>query len=239
MHLSLARPRGHRDTRARGRVETGDWRGQRRRAGRGRGGLFVSPVVGHWKFEVLSAVLPCKFWSVARVAQLQQLAMDIDMPLDAMIKKQGSSKKKGSSKGDGKKQGSGKGDASGKWRGKPADTIKRPEGAIKKAGRGKGSGERGGGGRGGGQRGGGGGGGGGGGVGGGGGGRGSTPHAPRGRAAGGRGGGGGLRQPGDKTDFKKAPPGACLVGPESDIKKSAGYVCTMLRAGKPPPVMGI
>ena len=35
-------------------------------------------------------------------------------------------------------------------------------------------------------------------------------------------GGGGS---GSKGDFKKAPAGACLVGAETDIKKSAGYVC--------------
>lgn len=150
--------------------------------------------------------------------------MDIDMPLEDIIKKQGSSK---GPKGK---------DPKGKGRGQKAkaraaatnlaETIKRPAGAIKKAGRGKGGGERGSGGRGGGQRGGGGGGGG----------RGSTPHAPRGRAAGRRSGVSG----GSKADgFKKAPPGACLVGAETDIKKSAGYVCTMLRAGTPPPVMGI
>ena len=42
-----------------------------------------------------------------------------------------------------------------------------------------------------------------------------------------------------KGDLKKAPAGACLVGAETDIKKSAGYVCAQLREGAPPPVMAI
>ena len=116
--------------------------------------------------------------------------MDIDMPLEDIIKKQGSSK---GAKGK---------DPKGKGRGQKAKAraAERLAGAIKKAGRG---GERGGGGRGSGQRG---------------------------------GGGGGS---GSKGDFKKAPAGACLVGAETDIKKSAGYVCAQLREGTPPPVMAI
>ena len=139
-------------------------------------------------------------------------AMDIDMPLEDIIKKQGSSK---GAKGK---------DPKGKGRGQKAKAraAERLAGAIKKAGRG---GERGGGGRGSGQRGGGGGGGG----------RGSTRGRGRGRGGGGGGGGGS----GSKGDFKKAPAGACLVGAETDIKKSAGYVCAQLREGTPPPVMAI
>ena len=129
--------------------------------------------------------------------------MDIDLPLEDIIKKQGSSK---GAKGK---------DPKGKGRGQKAKAraAERPASAIKKAGRGNG-GERGGGGRGGG-------------------GRGST--RGRGRGRGGGGGGG----DGSKGDFKKAPPGACLVGAETDIKKSAGYVCAQLREGAPPPVMAI
>jgi len=139
-------------------------------------------------------------------------AMDIDLPLEDIIKKQGSSK---GAKGK---------DPKGKGRGQKAKAraAERPASAIKKAGRGN-AGERGRGGRGGGQRGGGGGGGG----------RGST--RGRGRGGGGGGGGGG----GSKGDLKKAPAGACLVGAETDIKKSAGYVCAQLREGAPPPVMAI
>jgi len=129
--------------------------------------------------------------------------MDIDLPLEDIIKKQGSSK---GAKGK---------DPKGKGRGQKAKAraAERPASAIKKAGRGNG-GERGGGGRGGG-------------------GRGSTRGRGRGRGGGGGGGGG------SKGDFKKAPPGACLVGAETDIKKSAGYVCNQLREGAPPPVMAI
>ena len=129
--------------------------------------------------------------------------MDIDLPLEDIIKKQGSSK---GAKGK---------DPKGKGRGQKAKAraAERPASAIKKAGRGNG-GERGGGGRGGG-------------------GRGSTRGRGRGRGGGGGGGGG------SKGDFKKAPPGACLVGAETDIKKSAGYVCAQLREGAPPPVMAI
>ena len=129
--------------------------------------------------------------------------MDIDLPLEDIIKKQGSSK---GAKGK---------DPKGKGRGQKAKAraAERPASAIKKAGRGNG-GERGGGGRGGG-------------------GRGST--RGRGRGGGGGGGGGG----GSKGDLKKAPAGACLVGAETDIKKSAGYVCAQLREGAPPPVMAI
>ena len=129
--------------------------------------------------------------------------MDIDLPLEDIIKKQGSSK---GAKGK---------DPKGKGRGQKAKAraAERPASAIKKAGRGNG-GERGGGGRGGG-------------------GRGSTRGRGRGRGGGGGGGGG------SKGDFKKAPAGACLVGAETDIKKSAGYVCAQLREGAPPPVMAI
>ena len=129
--------------------------------------------------------------------------MDIDLPLEDIIKKQGSSK---GAKGK---------DPKGKGRGQKAKAraAERPASAIKKAGRGNG-GERGGGGRGGG-------------------GRGSTRGRGRGRGGGGGDGGG------SKGDFKKAPPGACLVGAETDIKKSAGYVCAQLREGAPPPVMAI
>ena len=129
--------------------------------------------------------------------------MDIDLPLEDIIKKQGSSK---GAKGK---------DPKGKGRGQKAKAraAERPASAIKKAGRGNG-GERGGGGRGGG-------------------GRGSTRGRGRGRGGGGGGGGG------SKGNFKKAPPGACLVGAETDIKKSAGYVCNQLREGAPPPVMAI
>ena len=129
--------------------------------------------------------------------------MDIDLPLEDIIKKQGSSK---GAKGK---------DPKGKGRGQKAKAraAERPASAIKKAGRGNGGG-RGGGGRGGG-------------------GRGST--RGRGRGGGGGGGGGG----GSKGDLKKAPAGACLVGAETDIKKSAGYVCAQLREGAPPPVMAI
>ena len=129
--------------------------------------------------------------------------MDIDLPLEDIIKKQGSSK---GAKGK---------DPKGKGRGQKAKAraAERPASAIKKAGRGNG-GERGGGGRGGG-------------------GRGSTRGRGRGRGGGGGDGGG------SKGDFKKAPPGACLVGAETDIKKSAGYVCNQLREGTPPPVMAI
>ena len=129
--------------------------------------------------------------------------MDIDLPLEDIIKKQGSSK---GAKGK---------DPKGKGRGQKAKAraAERPASAIKKAGRGNG-GERGGGGRGGG-------------------GRGSTRGRGRGRGGGGGDGGG------SKGDFKKAPPGACLVGAETDIKKSAGYVCNQLREGAPPPVMAI
>ena len=129
--------------------------------------------------------------------------MDIDLPLEDIIKKQGSSK---GAKGK---------DPKGKGRGQKAKAraAERPASAIKKAGRGN-AGERGGGGRGGG-------------------GRGSTRGRGRGRGGGGGDGGG------SKGDFKKAPPGACLVGAETDIKKSAGYVCAQLREGAPPPVMAI
>ena len=129
--------------------------------------------------------------------------MDIDLPLEDIIKKQGSSK---GAKGK---------DPKGKGRGQKAKAraAERLASAIKKAGRGNG-GERGGGGRGGG-------------------GRGSTRGRGRGRGGGGGGGGG------SKGDFKKAPAGACLVGAETDIKKSAGYVCAQLREGAPPPVMAI
>ena len=128
--------------------------------------------------------------------------MDIDLPLEDIIKKQGSSK---GAKGK---------DPKGKGRGQKAKAraAERPASAIKKAGRGN-AGERGGGGRGGG-------------------GRGSTRGRGRGRGGGGGGGGG-------KGDLKKAPAGACLVGAETDIKKSAGYVCAQLREGAPPPVMAI
>ena len=129
--------------------------------------------------------------------------MDIDLPLEDIIKKQGSSK---GAKGK---------DPKGKGRGQKAKAraAERPASAIKKAGRGN-AGERGGGGRGGGGRG--------------------SPRG-RGRGRGGGGGGGG----GSKGDLKKAPAGACLVGAETDIKKSAGYVCAQLREGAPPPVMAI
>jgi len=129
--------------------------------------------------------------------------MDIDLPLEDIIKKQGSSK---GAKGK---------DPKGKGRGQKAKAraAERPASAIKKAGRGN-AGERGGGGRGGG-------------------GRGSTRGRGRGRGGGGGGGGG------SKGDLKKAPAGACLVGAETDIKKSAGYVCAQLREGAPPPVMAI
>ena len=129
--------------------------------------------------------------------------MNIDLPLEDIIKKQGSSK---GAKGK---------DPKGKGRGQKAKAraAERPASAIKKAGRGN-AGERGGGGRGGG-------------------GRGSTRGRGRGRGGGGGGGGG------SKGDLKKAPAGACLVGAETDIKKSAGYVCAQLREGAPPPVMAI
>ena len=127
--------------------------------------------------------------------------MDIDLPLEEIIKKQGSSKgakgKDPKGKGRGRSKGKGRGEASRSQEGEPRKWWRAWRWRSWRWW--------------------------------------ARLHARRGRGRGGGGGGGG----GSKGDFKKAPAGACLVGAETDIKKSAGYVCAQLREGAPPPVMAI
>jgi stage V sporulation protein SpoVS len=61
----------------------------------------------------------------------------------------------------------------------------------------------------------------------------------RGGRGGGRGRGGGATLSAASKKQAKEEVKACLVSATTDIKASAGYVCAMLRAGTPPPVMAI